>query len=412
MRRPTWHRTLTALAATTMLATACTHVVEGTAQRDSTGVPPGAIDPALLDPGNNPTTPQPPLGTATTPAAGALLDAQRMAEFVTGPWEADPSLIVAAPFGFGPGAMPIKGVIALEPVTGIKGLSQAAAPHNYVNGYATARDTADHHAHLFNVVLRFASPADAAGAATDMSHTAATNPGDTAGTPSPVTPEPIPGHPDTLATSRTVTSTTGRPPRILLHAFTAHGPYVLFQFAEVTPPMTDAAALVAKTLDLQGPAIDGFQITDPTQLTELPRDPSGLLARTLPAHADQANVNNNATFGPHAALHYQSNPIASAKLFADTGVDVVVRGLTTITRARDAAGATTVAAAATTEAQAAADPAAPVPHMPDSRCFTLRDTKYHWCVATAGRYEIELSAAQLHDAHQMMAAQYLMVTAK
>lgn len=412
MRLPTRHRTLTALAATAILATACTHAVSGTATRSPSNVPPGAIDPALLDPGNNPTTPQPPMGTAGKPATGALLDAQRMADFVTGPWEADPSLIVASPFGFSPGAMPLKSPAALEPAVGIDTIGKTAAAHNYINGYATARDAADHHAHLFNVVMRFATPADAAAAAADLSAAATAHPGETTGTPSPMTTQPIPGHPDTLASTRTITYTTGQPPRTTLNAFTAHGPYVLFQFAEVTAPRADATALVAKTLDLQGPAIDKFQPTDPDQLADVPKDPSGLLAKTLPARADQANVNNNATFGPHGELHYQDDPIASAKLFTDTGVDVVVRGLSTITRARDAAAAATIAAAAVTEVQASATPAAPVPHMPDSHCFTVPSTNYHLCVATADRYEIELFAAQLHDAHQQMAAQYLMLTAK
>jgi len=352
------------------------------------------------------------MGTAGTPDAGALIDAQNMAEFVTGPWEVNPTLIKAAPFGFGPGAMPLRDVAALNPAIGVDGLGAAAGTHHFIDGYATARDDTDQPVRVVNAVLRFATPADAAAAATDMSNTVMANPGAAAGTPTPMTSQPIPGHPDAVAVTRTITDPTGGWSRTHVHSFTPHGPYVLFQYVKVTTNLADATALVAKTLDLQGPAIDRFQATDPAQLAALPRDPTGVLAKTLPAQGDQGNVNNNATFGPHGELNYQTNPIASAKLFADTGVDVVAHGLSTVIRARDAAAAATIATAAATEVQATGTPADPVPHMPDSRCIKVPGNNIYWCAATADRYEIELFAAQLRDAHQQIAAQYLMLTAK
>jgi len=86
----------------------CSTVEHGNAVRASGGPPPGTVDVTLLDPGNYPTKPLAPMGAAGTPATGALLDAQRMADFVVGPWEVDPALAAAYPFAFSPGAMPLE----------------------------------------------------------------------------------------------------------------------------------------------------------------------------------------------------------------------------------------------------------------------------------------------------------------
>ena len=54
---------------------------------------PVIVSPDQLDAGAYPTKPRPPIGTAGNPAAGALVQAQQMADFVIGPWDVDESLI-------------------------------------------------------------------------------------------------------------------------------------------------------------------------------------------------------------------------------------------------------------------------------------------------------------------------------
>jgi hypothetical protein len=70
-----------------------------------------------------------------------------------------------------------------------------------------------------------------------------------------------------------------------------------------------------------------------------------------------------------------------------------------------------VDAAATTTA---AQPAAPVPGLPKSRCTRVAGSNglvpRFWCLATAGRYAIKAVARQLDTAHQQIAAQYRMLT--
>lgn len=153
------------LVAVVGVATACTHVVVGSAVRTAGGPKPGTVDVTLLDPGNYPTKPRAPLGVAATPAVGALLEAQRMADFVVGPWEVDPALTTAYPFAFSPGSMPLTATrvdaIALPEV------AAAARAHGVVAGFATARQVTGQK-DVFNIVLRMPDPAAAATAATDM----------------------------------------------------------------------------------------------------------------------------------------------------------------------------------------------------------------------------------------------------
>jgi hypothetical protein len=394
------------LAVAAMTAAGCSTVVDGNAVRAAGGPPPGAVDVTLLDPGNYSTKPLAPMGAAGTPGAGALLNAQRMADFVIGPWEVDPALAAAYPFAFSPGAMPLKSG-ALNAVLGDEA-ARAGAQHNYVNGYASARQAAGQKL-LFNIVLRMADPDSAAAAVKDMAQATLDHPPQSTA-PVTMAPIPIPGHADANAISHSFPEYGGNHIWNVVESFTAYGPFVLVQTAQSTATMDEAAGLVAKALDLQGPRIDQFTPTDPAQFPTLPRDPSGLLAKSLPVPAKAGNVNNYATFGQYGALHYQIDPATSAKVFADAGVDTAISANDWVFQARDAAGATAVADASLKQIQGAQ--VDPVPNMPGSHCVQLAGNQGFWCVGTADRYEFEVSASQLRDAHQQMAAQYILLTAK
>ena len=88
--------TAVALAAALALLVSCSSsgVESGSAVKTPDNVSPGgAVDVALLDVGNYPTKPSPLMGSAGTAELGAIVEGQRMANYVTVPWEADPSLI-------------------------------------------------------------------------------------------------------------------------------------------------------------------------------------------------------------------------------------------------------------------------------------------------------------------------------
>ena len=130
-------------------------------------------------------------------------------------------------------------------------VAAAADDHNFVNGFFSSREATGQKI-LQNAVLRFADAAAAVAAVADMGAAAAE---EQVITP-PVTSMPIAGHPDTIAMSHTLIQ-----PGLqwtVVRSFTAHGLYVLTQLAQTTDGVDPTTALIAKTIDLQTPLIDQF----------------------------------------------------------------------------------------------------------------------------------------------------------
>ncbi len=397
--------TAVALAAPLALLVSCSSSVDsGSAVKATDNVAPGAaVDVALLDVGNYPTKPSPPLGSAGTAELGAIVEGQRMANYVTGPWEVDPSLIRS----YANSAVVLKNAAALKFVLP-EALAAPASRHDFVAGFYTAREDFDRKM-LQNAVLRFPDSAAAAAAAQEFGAAAAAE----AVLIPPVVPALIAGHPDTAAFSH-IYEQPGKNLRwTVLRAFTARGPYVLVQLAQATDSRDTAAALIAKTLDLQGPLIDQFRPTEAAKLADLTIDPSGLSARTLPVSPEDASVNQRTVYGPRGALQFQTDPPRAATLFDKAGMTHQASAATVVYEGRDARGAQGIADGFFAEVSAIGKPAAAVKQMPTSRCLDLSqgNVSNFCCLATADRYTIEAQAAQLLDAQQKTVAQYAMLTA-
>lgn len=393
-------------AATLLTASGCTTVMSGAAARDP-GFKPGTIDPALLDSGNFPTKPRPPMGAAGPGDRGALLDAQSLAEYVTGPWEADPALITPIHFGGSPAA-----VAMLPGNLGIvfevnSDVYKAVRGHGVINGFAAGRQIKNQRT-LTNVVLRYP---DAAAAAAAVAEGATANPSMPDLPAHTLTPAAIPGHPDAVGTSYTWDDPDLHATWTTVQSFTAHGPFVLFQRAEVVGPADAAAGLIGKTLDVQGPAIDKYTPVDPSRFPTLPRDPSGVLARALPTAKDDASLVSDATYGPHGMLHFSSDPIASAKAHTDAGLEVSVQGAGWVERARDAAGARALLDDAVRSMEQDGPVDKSVPNLPGSRCQEDTNRKETTCDMVVGQYYYEVWGHTVKDAYQRAAAQYLILAA-
>jgi hypothetical protein len=375
-------------------ASACTSTVEGSAVR-ATGGPSGpALDFDQLDPGRYPTAPREALGVAGDPMLGVVLEGQRLANHVIGPWEVDSALRES--FGLGALVLPRAEALAL---IGPVNVAAAAGRHDFVTGFATTRTEKDKRV-LLNAVLRFADDEAAEAAANDMGDAVVQQ-----GTDGPAPKLDIPGHPEAKASSHTGTDRNiGKFGAV--RSFTAHGPYVLMQFAQATVGVDAAAQLVGKTIDLQTPEIDKFRATDPSELADISIDPTGLLARTLPLDGRDPTFTKGATYERRGALHFQSDPVRSAKLFSDTGVDLVAMAGTTVYQTEDADGANGVLEEFFAEVSPTAKPANPVPNMPGSRCLRMNEGRFY-CLATADRYAIETSGPTLLAGQQMTAAQYI-----
>lgn len=393
---------LLAVAATVAVGCSSSHVVDGAATREA-GHPTGEVVPALLNAGNYPTTPHSPYGVAGD--NGGIFEAQRMADFVVGPWEVDPALVE--------GAINEGVPIASSETFGIAAADKSATPifdaHGFLLGFLSSRGSAQPDGQLqslTNGVLRFPDPAEASRAATEVGTPhGAPFPG--AGTP---VSQAIPGHPDAVAT----TMTTGDGTAAAV-AYEARGPYVLYASAQQRgTDLTVGTQAISRALDLQGPRIDAFTPTAPTQLAALPVDPTGLMARTLPPPKD-SRLNVYGTWGPRAALHFESDPIRSAKAFTDAGLTTKTWGLTQVFEAKDAQGAQALLRSMRT-APSTRTLVDGVPGLPAAVCskddgadpaqFSVS------CDYVVDRYVVQVASQHAFDAQQQAAAQYLLLTAK
>src|SRR5689334_8154766 len=378
-----------------LLSAACSSTVTGSAVKPS-GVASGpTVDVSKLDVGPYPTQPSQPLGVAGDPDRGLFVESQRMANNVIGPWEVDPA--ITGWFGFGATVLPNVGALAQ---IGPESFAAAASQHGFINGFASAR-TAEGQKILLNAVLRFADGSAATAAAAEFGDIAAR-------TGEAVRPAQIPGHPDTKAASYTQTEASTGKKWGAVRAFTAHGQYVFMQLAQAVDGMDPAIGLVAKTIDLQGPVIDKFRATDPSEFADVSLDPTGLLARTLPVPVKEATPIQNATYEQRGALQFQSDPSRSAKLFADTGMDLAAMAKTNVYQTKDAASAPKIVEGFYAELQPTSQQAKPVNNLPGSRCLQLKD-KTFYCLGAADKYAIETTAENLLDAQQQVAAQYAML---
>lgn len=393
-------------ATVAMLVSGCATTETGTALRDP-NFDPDAVVPALLQPGNYPTTPQRPLGAAGP--AGHLVESRRMADFTLLPFQVDPALTKSSGLGVGV-IKDVGAVVKAFPPPVFEG-----ADHNFVAGFTTLADNqGKQERSLQNAVLRFATPEDAAAAAADMHARSAAVSNIFNDEPRPTQPTGIPRYPDTRAVAWGGGTEAGR-----VLAFTHRGPLVLGQLTISIGGIEAAAEMVAATLDQQLPLLDRFVPTPVAELAALPLDDSGLVARTLPPPPDDRKVFQG-SYGPHGILAFSNAPAVDQRLFDETGVTEAVMGHTTSYAARDAAGAARIVEQfATTMAEKGFQPAEGVPGLPSARCLqklpppeSRGGTPVFYCAAAADAIAYEASAGQLADTHQMIAAQYLMLTAE
>ncbi|KUI37557.1 hypothetical protein AU194_21560 [Mycobacterium sp. GA-2829] len=391
------------LAAAVSMVVACTTVVPGAPVIAGNGAqlkgPQMVVDPTLLAVGAYPTRPRPALGAAGTPVQGVLVEAQRMANFVVGPWEVDPALKTQNSFG----ARVLTDAGALTQL-GPPELAAVLGRHNFINGFASARQAANGE-NLLNAVLRLGDSESAAAAVADLRATKLTEPTNWT-SPQQVS---VPGHPDVLAIGYTVADPeTGRQ-WIAMRSFAFHGSYVLTQVARVVGGLAPAAQLVANTINLQRVIIDRFPATDPADFAEIALDPTGLLARTLLLPPEEATPVQNARYGKRGALHFQNDPIWSSALFDETVMDLTARAKTNVYRLSDGYAALVMVDEFAADAQASAGkPVDGVEFMPASQCMQVTQGGFY-CVAPIDRYVIEARSRSLNDARQQVAAQYTLL---
>ncbi|ORA35535.1 hypothetical protein BST20_17885 [Mycobacterium branderi] len=362
-----------------------------------------SVDVALLDTGPYPTHATHPFGKADTPENGAYLEAVRMAEFVTGPWEVDATLRKQAlPNGSLSTLKTLKAQIGDEP-------SQAAAAHSFITAFVSSRNLMGpgEAKGLSNMVMRFPDADAAAAAAKEMG---AAELRMESSVTTPHVPVTIPRHPEAFAASFE-NKVWGH----VVASYAAHGPYVLYQFANTKDRPEIDDQLVATALDIQASRIDDFQPTDPDKLADLPVDPTGqLLARTMPPTQGENPLPTAGVYQPGAELHFEYDPAEAGQLFTAAGVEVVTqRWRTRVYQAHDATGAARVVNRFVLDT--AAKPMPGINGLPDAKCFDQGENigpLRFACLAAVERYAYIAMAGQEAQAKQIASAQYRILAGK
>lgn len=404
-------RFATVACAVAVAVSSCATVIAGTPTIAADTTNPDNADIGALRPGNYPTQPRPPRPRAGSQAAGAIFEGQRMAANVVGPWEVDSDITRVLSVN----TTPMQNAASLW-IDFPKPGPDIAEKHGYLTGFSSGRgaDMEEPTKTLIIAVLRFPDEPSAAAAATEMAAEQMKALPDNVAVPTP-----IPGHPEAIGSTRP--GTAKDKPTTVAEAFTAHGPYVLYQWTQLENGGNDAAtSMITRALDLSIPRIDAFRPTETWDFANLTSDPVNLLVRTLPLGPDDRAYPPMGSYPPAAALHYETDPIASSRLFDTAGVDGMSLINTVVYRARDPEAARLIADLATQQFKSGSGddhPAPEVPGLPKSQCFDRRTNSIamkalqsqFYCVATADKYAFKTSSQQLDDAHQKAAAQYLML---
>ena len=400
MNRNLMHTGAVLLTAATLAACSSPPNESGTtttAASPTTSSTGAGVDTAALKPGNYPVTPRP--AQPWSLEAALLMQAQQMADFVVGPWEADPDLTKRSLQAFEiTDAKNLRGVLTTEGTT--------AAEHHFINAFTDTRVDRNNPdgKQLVTMVMRFPTPEDAEAAASDIS--AELGSYLKAGAQETAF---IPGHPETHATQSPQPGG-----KYQVTGLTAHGVFVLYQEAQSPESAEAAAALVGKTLDLQVPRIDEYHPSDPAQPQSL--DPTGLVARTLPG----PKTNKVGVYGAYGALHFSNDPPTTAQRYSAAGVDFQADGGTSVMQTKDSSAAAALASTIFDANSAGEKPGPTVAGLPAAKC--MESATAHTadptappnfrCVTPMGRWVVLAAAQQAADITQQVAAQYLLLLGK
>ncbi|BBY56531.1 hypothetical protein MKOR_37820 [Mycolicibacillus koreensis] len=398
--------TLSLLALGAATLTGCSQTLPGHVAKR-----PDHADVDGLNPGNYPTEPRPDLGRAAD--QGIYVEARRMADFMTMPFEVNADLTG----GIGLLSVfngPFKGATAVGTI--LDTVFPASAATNYVTGFMVSRTRGgDHNLVAQSAVLRYQSPDDAVAAATELGVKGGPDPNRYPDNTTPsFDPIAIAGHPD----ARALRYGSGN---VTVVSYTPHGPFLLVQQVYSTTDKDEPARLVTAFLDKQIPLIDTFKPTPVDKIPDLPLDPTGLLARTMEPEIDIRGKFRFGTYGVRGFLSYSDDPSDDEKLLTDAGVTDIALSGADVYHARDAAGAEKIIAKWAEVRGTGTEWAAmePVPGIEGSRCHKQEDKPgtddaktYYACLFTVGDYAVDVAATQKAQIVQKASAQYLLLTAK
>ncbi|MBF6212503.1 hypothetical protein IU433_18835 [Nocardia puris] len=362
-----------------------------------------AVDTAQLDPGNYPTTPRDIEGQRTA-ATGSLQESVRLGEHVPLMFDIDPRMI------HGASSSSAKHISAERPprIGDVETFNERVP--GLVAGWRTGgsqREGMTPGLSASSWVMRFQTAAQAEHAADVIS-------AEENRQYPPKGELDIPGFP----AGRTFHSQYDA-----VQSWTPHNEYLLYVYVSnslATPP--DHVPLLdfaKKVFDAQVERLAAYQPTPADQLSTVPADVDGLLARTLAPERAGTYDDYSGVYPVQVYLHLEARPDLAARAYQDAGVDYVAISGSTLFRTSDAAAAERLAAFLVT-AETEMTPDASPPGFPGAKCVkgdegtptAPRPIVDRLCFLPVGRYVAAVVSTQPQDLHQRLSAQYLLLAEK
>ncbi|MCX5046657.1 hypothetical protein OG921_26130 [Aldersonia sp. NBC_00410] len=373
------------------------------------------------DPGKYATAPQPAFDVAGSDEKGRIIEGQRMAEFVTLPYEVDPILSE----GGGMGNV-IKNADSSGSTLSTEALVKVSVDNGMVMGFKTARSepgNATEVKRFMHAVFRFPDAAAAKKAADEYARTTLL--------PPTLNGKPIENPPTAAATTIDVLPNTqvvvssgpGPDDKVTTYAYTAHGDFVFYDTTESAAADKDwQAKAIAKSVSLQGPLIDKFPATPVADMPNLPIDVDHVLIYTVPPLDGNRTTNDLAVYAGRGAAHTADNPEQNVKDFEETGTTLQAVDGTQVYRSDSEQGANELFSRFITETLA--PPSDPLEEpwteiagpagVPNAKCVEQKSSypgsdPYVYCLVQRGNYVGEASGAGETDTLQKITAQYLVL---
>ncbi|WP_019200727.1 hypothetical protein [Tsukamurella sp. 1534] len=384
-----WNAALT-IAVVASLTAGCSTVVEGTAVPDPN-------DPLVtLDAGGISTKPR---KVETSKDQQDVLAANILAEKTLYAWDVDPTYVKLESFGVRAAAQSSN---LSDVVDGAD--ADAIGRRGMLYGFVSGRsnDAPGQREGLSVAVLRMNDEAAARGALDD--HRTRVGAG----------AERIGDRTDIVATKRDPTSSR---PNTVYAIMAAVGPHLIV----VRSGVADAAksrdhAVVA--VDKQRDLLAGYTSPGADTLDSLPADKDDIVSHTVtPDPLEQGKLTLEYGFREgRAPLHWDTDPLATARLLEDSGIDLVGIGRNAVYRARDDSGAQRFVDAASRllskEEQSAEFS---IDGLPSAKCRTyavkgtIEMVTRATCYVSQGRYVAEYSDQQKERVRQVTSAGYLLL---
>ncbi|MBT0566613.1 hypothetical protein [Williamsia sp. CHRR-6] len=404
-------RRLLALLTVIAVATGCASTVDGKSVTSSK-----SADATTLDTGGFPSAPSPQFGYAVQPDVELnYIEGQRMAEFIVLPFEINssvrqsdtPSEVIRGRDSF---QRVFRNNTAIADA--VDGPNSRFLAGFVVSGRTPGDGTNDPDATgITHMVLRYTTSAGAAAAARAMFGASLRSPSTGL---TPETPVPLPGLPNTLASTSTTIEGAGL---TTMTAFTSFGPYAFYTIvATSTARRAELPAQIDRAVRMQAPFIAKFPATvsNPNVPARVKIDQNNILIYAIPADTDSRSMlgTTRAVYGVRGMATLFTDPQGTVALLAKTGSlynafwrSIVLRADTPLkaVELRDGLIAS--------DKQAGYEEVPPPPGVSSVSCLSLKTQagSRNGCYVLNGRYVAVVYDADPKTTQQLATAQYLIL---